>query len=221
MNRRRKNEKFLKEKPCIPWIKDTGLNDAVVRQAADGALQRAVRSFRDRNLSTEEIAEIHRVLTAPVVPVGYYAGGIRQDSSRYRCLAQDVEVGGIPGSHFREVLVDLARLCHEYAGAIATYEARLDEMRDREKARGLALVTAKMVAGFIRVHPFLNGNGRTSRIIWAAILATFGFVPQHDVTIRPAPPYPELMAQAMRGDVRLLVASIVQYMLRHPPTLES
>ncbi len=78
-----------------------------------------------------------------------------------------------------------------------------------ERATQLAMVTANLIGGFIRIHPFLNGNGRTSRLLCRYCLLRFGVPPKFTTHPRPALPYGQLMAAAMRADYRPLALEIL------------
>jgi len=69
----------------------------------------------------------------------------------------------------------------------------------------LAILLGHFAAFFIRIHPFLNGNGRLSRLLIAWGMMRFGFRMPMTVHIRPpGRKYSSIMAAAMDGDPRPL-----------------
>ncbi|MDA1050309.1 MAG: FAD-dependent oxidoreductase [Planctomycetota bacterium] len=71
--------------------------------------------------------------------------------------------------------------------------------------------------GMIQIHPFLNGNGRASRILWAWGLVRFGVPIQGRIHLRPDPPYNDVMREAMRGNYGPLALQILQHLSVHSP----
>jgi hypothetical protein len=118
------------------------------------------------------------------------------------CLARNVQVGGISGAAF-EIMPDVIR---HFDTAVDDLLAAVD---DAIKAglSGDALVdfmldcAAWITACFLRIHPYLNGNGRISRLISNALLYRFG-LGLNNVRLNPRPdaPYSSAGRFAMLGD---------------------
>lgn len=72
------------------------------------------------------------------------------------------------------------------------------------------------VGAFVRIHPFVNGNGRTSRLLWTTLLGRFGLPPQLSVLRRPGPPYPHVMAAAMDQDYGPAVVMVLRALAQGP-----
>lgn len=159
----------------------------------------------------------HGSLFADFVPLDYYAGNFRQPDPARPCLAQNVAVGPIPGSNFRLVVSDMAQLFAEAQQTLRALETDWPYLSPEDRAVAIALVTGDLVGGFIRIHPFLNGNGRTSRLLWRWVLWRFGVPPQFTVFPRPSPPYGPLMAEAMRGNNLPLQYHVLQHLSAYSP----
>jgi fido (protein-threonine AMPylation protein) len=186
---------------------------AIVGQVAD-ALQTSARSTV---LGPEDPCRWHRSIFRNFVPLDCYAGNCRSSSSQHPCLAVNVHVAGIPGSAFQTVQQDLDSLFADARKRLAVLEINWPLVSPKERTLSLAVVTANLVGGFIRVHPFVNGNGRISRLIWAWCLFRFGVPKQFSLHPRPAQPYGQLMAQAMVGNFNPLALAVLDHLARNAP----
>ena len=159
----------------------------------------------------------HYSLFAKFVPVGYYAGNFRQDDPHQPCLSQDVKVGSNLGSPFQRVPADMDALESQARLSLARLELAWTEHSPQERAKKLASFLAALIGRFIQVHPFLNGNGRTSRVLWAWGLLRFGVPVQCRIDPRPDSPYGDLMQKAMTGNYGPLALYILQHFANHRP----
>lgn len=116
------------------------------------------------------------------------------------CLNVPVAVGGIPGAPAHLVLAQFDALLTTFQNAVANAQHQGAISNPQKRAGEAAKIVGTMIGEFIRIHPFRNGNGRTSRLLWHALLYRFGFPPQCGVVKRPARPYGDAMAASMRGD---------------------
>ncbi len=66
----------------------------------------------------------------------------------------------------------------------------------------------------MRIHPFANGNGRTSRVIANAILVRYGFPPVFRLRPRPDGSYPYAASKSMTGDHRAMANYATTQILR-------
>lgn len=179
-----------------------------------------------RQLPSEEtVASWHEEAFASVVPLGYYAGGVRRDDDVMRpCLKSDVAVGvpGQPQTHVHGSPPGVARahlnaLFEMIAEPISTLEVEWPNLSPSQRVRRLAGIIGVAVGRFVQIHPFINGNGRTSRVLWRALLNRFGLPPQATVLRRPPDPYAPLMDASMRGNHAPLVFTILQVLRAGPP----
>ncbi len=135
------------------------------------------------------------------VPVDYYAGNCRGVEIGKPCLARDVQVGTLQGSSFVLARAHLDKMLTDMQGALTSLETRRPHLAGTDFAMAVAQIVGTAIGAFVRVHPFLNGNGRTSRLLWRVLLARLGFPAQASVVKRPASPYDVAMAAAMVGDL--------------------
>jgi len=153
---------------------------------------------------------------ADYVPLDYYAGEFRQLDIKRPCLATDVYVDGRPGFPFIDVLAAMSSFSSGLSGEVA----RLDELWAKGVPSNLTQELAKIVGvaigEFIHIHPFINGNGRTSRLLWTGLLSRYGFSPELSIVRRPGPPYPKVMKQAMSGDYGPAVALVLIALAKAP-----
>lgn len=166
--------------------------------------------MQSRAMSPTSLQKWHSWMFKSVVPVPYYAGNFRQRSLKYPCLYMDVQVGphlGVAPDYVKEAVDQLCR----------TLESEIESLNPINPLN-IAKLIAKVVGGFICIHPFLNGNGRTSRLIWRVILARLGLPPQLSLVHRPREPYGTVMAAAMQGDWAPLAAYVLLALATNPPT---
>lgn len=201
---------------CPPWNDEVPAN--LESSAAANLLAAHFAVYADaRSLITPQfLLRWHRLLFDGLVPVAYYAGNFRQVNSSLPCLAAGVEVAKVEGAHPAICAVSITRLIEMCLPALRRTADDLPS-QSAEAARRLATVAAVLIGGFIRIHPFLNGNGRTSRLLWMWLLLRHGLRPQVRVAPRPDQPYSAIMEAAMKGDDAPLALYILSYLGGHDP----
>lgn len=162
-------------------------------------------------------SRLHRTLFTPFVPLPYYAGHYRGVDHARPCLATQVRVGSIDALDYRLVRDYLSDLFERVQVQFTQLELRWAQLSPADRACQLAIAIANLVGGFIQIHPFINGNGRTSRLLWRWCLMRFGVPPQVCTHPRPDPPYASVMEAAMRGDYRPFVIYVLQHLSLHEP----
>jgi fido (protein-threonine AMPylation protein) len=196
---------------CPDWCDDAAER---LTPAARHALWTATRAAAAATTKgTPDLAVVeswHDAAFAPVVPLRCYAGNVRQNHAKHLCLAQNVAVGPLPGSDFNVVPNDARQLFDWVSLQIRALEVTWSATSPTDRVKRLAGVVGVAVGWFVRIHPFVNGNGRTSRILWTALLARFGLPPQCSVLKRPAPPYDQIMASAMTGNYQPCVLEVLR-----------
>jgi len=125
-------------------------------------------------------------------------------------LSKTVSIGGVSGSPPEQVLADSRELDEVLRQKLSALEAAWSGLTIADQHRRTARLVAEIIAGFIRIHPFVNGNGRMSRLLWAVLLVRLGLPMQLLTLTRPPEPYGEAMGKAMCGDLSHCMALVLQ-----------
>ena len=212
--------------PCPVWEdrpppgREAEYQDAILRA------RRRVGRYAPARLPDEKaLRHLHRTMFADFVELDCYAGNFRgpADPDRplapERCLAENVQVAGVPGADLHQVAGAIDFLCYQIETRVKLLEMQWSGLEPTERVTRLAVSIAEAVGTFIRIHPFLNGNGRTSRLLWQWFCNRFGVPPQVRVAPRPsdATPYATCMAAAMSGDNRSLAVHVLLWLGRYSP----
>jgi hypothetical protein len=130
--------------------------------------------------------------------------------TRLRVLPEMLPLTVSQGSPWQKTKADLQSLLLEVATTLVPLENSWDDTEPEERLRILATTIAYFIGRFIQIHPFLDGNGRISRIFWTAIYARYNVpAPYASIAERPGNPYPTLMAKAMNGEFAPLIATMI------------
>lgn len=162
---------------CPPWVSPE--SDEQLTSVVRGLLgfQRFVSGAAARHVLVHgDLKEWHGKIFKDVAPLPYYAGHYRCVDPKFPCLAQSVYIGGYPGAPYEEV----PRLMHEHSDQMQDAVRRTDKYISSNPTsinRLCATVQlASLYAGrFIQIHPFLNGNGRMSRLISNYVFGRYGY----------------------------------------------
>jgi len=116
------------------------------------------KSAPSRELNQDLACDIHRMLFGGVFPRA--AGKCRHNATGFD---QPVSFDGIPAPHFR----DLPEMLNEWSQKIR-YETRaianwMDEDSPERHLTNVYKIAAYAHCELVRMHPFVNGNGRTAR----------------------------------------------------------
>jgi fido (protein-threonine AMPylation protein) len=161
----------------------------------------------------------HAHLFSEIVPLPCYAGNYRSDIG-HPCLACDVEVAGVRGAPFAQTSSAVQLLADQAKRHATDLELEWSSLPATERCFRVAVLIANLVGIFIRIHPFVNGNGRTSRLIWRYGLFRFGVPIQVYTHPRPPQPYDDLMAAAMAGDIKPLILYVLQHLQSNAPHIQ-
>ncbi len=202
---------------CPDW--DGAIPPEEIRTRIKSAYESAIGAANTELIGSDSVKHWHEKMFHALTPLPYFAGNFRQDDVGRVCLGINVKVGGILGSDFRHVLSHMGLLFDNFSRTIRLVEVSWPTLSPDERALRVATAIGDLVGGFIRIHPFINGNGRTSRIIWAAALRRFGISPQFRINPRPPQPYENVMASCMSGDFLPLQLLILRALSARPQIL--
>lgn len=201
---------------CPPWIDDTEHTSPKFAALGRQVLNRVVAECRSACPDLANIKSWHRALFADYVPLDYYAGEFRQLDIKRPCLANEVYVNGRQGFPFIDVLPAMSSFSLRLRREVARLEDLWPKGDPNNLTRELAKIVGVAIGAFIHIHPFINGNGRTSRLLWTGLLSRYGFSPESSIVRRPGPPYPEVMKQVMSGDYGPAVALVLIALAKTP-----
>lgn len=170
-------------------------DDDVASERADANLAKLTidipsASNQSRSLPTAELARYwHREMVRGLeIPDDAYRGGFRGDA--HPALADyEVTVGALEITRARDVAEEIRQMMVELEVRISCLD-ELDKQGDPEIldpsfVRAILETAAWLHCEWVRVHPFVNGNGRTARM-WVLWLCGRYGLPQL-LALRPRP----------------------------------
>lgn len=75
-----------------------------------------------------------------------------------------------------------------------------DTLPDEDGLDAVLELLAWVHGEWIRIHPFVNGNGRTARVLANSVAMRYGLPPFVRLRPRPAPDYAAAATESMRGN---------------------
>ncbi len=210
---------------CPDWSTDgPETREGNFRRSSADAYRAVQAAARRKMVDSPMCCGWHRTMFVHHVPLDYYAGNYRQVDPSRPCLEKNVEVSGIAGAPYNIVDSEMRRLFDVARLHLISLEINWPRLSPNERSKRLAIILAMMIGRFIQIHPFVNGNGRVSRLLWAWGLIRFGVPPQLRVRRHPEhPKYNSVMAKAMQGDFSPLALFIITHLARHahnPPIVQ-
>jgi hypothetical protein len=126
-------------------------------------------------------------------------------------------IGAAIGAHRGVPSKDVAAQAQRFIDVTQALLAALDkrfpadelDALDGDGLRAVAEAAAWAHCEWVRIHPFANGNGRTSRLIGNTILVRYGLPPVFRLRPRPDGDYADAAAAAMRGDHLPMTAYVI------------
>jgi Fic/DOC family len=203
----------------VEWSGDgTPADHLQVERNLHGLMRDLQRDAPGRSLPTIGMArEWHRrIFDGIAVPVPYYVGGVRDsDPSEPELDGYRVSVPGPVGAIEAVAPSSVWAELGKFEGLARSEALRLDASIPYNPDVRLAppddvvVFSASLLGEWLRIHPFVNGNGRTARIWgnWAALrygLPAF-------IRLRPRPTgntYITASERSMYGDHRYMVAEL-------------
>jgi len=156
----------------------------------------------------------HEAVFKNAVPLSYYAGNYRCDNAARPCLGQNVSVNNHPGTDYHLVENEMSA----YSGNLDSYIRQTDAHMNVEFSFTKRIIASLQLASwgvgrFHQIHPFLNGNGRISRLLANYFFVRYGlgFVPFKTIA-RPLGDYVTAMDTCMSGN---FVALFQYFVLLH------
>lgn len=150
----------------------------------------------------------------------YYAGHYRGED--FRCLKYyrvgvrgDRRVGFEPHQVFG-YMSELSNIIREsVAGIDQGMKLPNAQMPLKEKILYLVVAVCRIFEIFLRIHPYVNGNGHTARFCVWAILGRYGLWPKRwPIDPRPPdPPYTSLILEYRNGNPHPLEEYIMQTLI--------
>lgn len=181
---------------CPPWGEPADLGPQV--PIAEAILQKGQSAPVFVALSRSLLENWHRRLFEGRVALDHYAGNVRQEDPQRPCLGRNVAAAGGTGTHYPKVPTEVDALCLRAERGLRA----VDRWTLPPERHFLALcsLVGGTVAGFLRIHPFLDGNSRMSRLLMHVMLQRLG-LPLVSTVIPPVEPeFSDLKRAAMRGD---------------------
>ena len=126
------------------------------------------------------------------------------------------------GSHRGVPSTEVEAACRKFTATLRALTRALDRRfpvdspdLDTDGLRAIAEAAAWAHAEWVRIHPFVNGNGRTARLLGNVILVRFGLPPVFRLRPRPEGSYPVAASQAMTNGHRALADYVVAQLLQY------
>lgn len=170
---------------------------AVLRGIRDAAQER-------EPLTLDAIRGWHReTMRGLTVPHKKYVGRFRGEPS---LKGIEVEIGKHWGSPSDQVAQEVGVFSDRLTRVLARLDAAIAPNADltADQLEAVLQVSAWAHAGWVRIHPFANGNGRTARLLANAIALRYGLPPFVRLRPRPNHGYAHAAEASMRGDHRPL-----------------
>ncbi len=175
---------------CPPWeYANHPKRDQVLRVE----VQKILGGLRSSKIPTEALTgdsrPIHGQVFSALTPSGYsyFAGHFRGEN--FRCLKFcPVTAGGDPRVGHAPQIVQATMNAFGYRARLAF--SKIDGLSDPLAKFAYAIrLASNFFELFLRIHPYMNGNGHMARFIVWATLGRYGYWPER-WPVEPRPPDP-------------------------------
>jgi hypothetical protein len=180
----------------VDWDADSGPLRANLREVGS-ALR---RDARNRVTPTVEAARSwhQTMMLGLTVPASHYVGRFRGEAGLEGVPVRIGNYLGVPAHH---VAAELRSFEHTLQRAVDALDALIepDGPSDGDQLAAVIDLCAWAHSEWVRIHPFINGNGRTARL-WANLIAMrYGLPAFVEVRPRPGRGYSDAAVEAMQG----------------------
>lgn len=167
-----------------------------------------VAQWADRRgkFSTATIKRWHRKTMAGLdVPHPRFVGRFRGEPG---LQDEPVYIGSQAGTTAALVAGEV----NEFVKRLQAVSERLDKLLrrgeelDRDGLQAVVELAAWAHSEWVRIHPFVNGNGRTARLLTNAILMRYSLPPVLKLRPRPQLPYGSAGAEGIAGNTKPMAA---------------
>jgi hypothetical protein len=169
-----------------------------MREVAKFILNRA-KSFI---INHGNLKDWHLTVFREAVPISYYAGNFRSEDPARPCLGARAFIGGHEGLDYHLVPGEMG----SYSSRLHSYALATDSLMSAQPSFAMKVQSSLQMASwavgrFVQIHPFLNGNGRISRLLANYFFVRYGLGMAHFESFpRPGGDYGAAMERCMVGD---------------------
>ncbi len=176
---------------CPPWeYSYIDGHDEIIGSRIKDILVDLAEGRIDKRRTAGDTRQVHARIFRGLTPTlcEYYAGNYR--GSDLVCLKhRQVYVGGDPrvGILPQDVSAEISLLRTRILSGSRQIERAIVDMPDAVmKVLNIIRFICEVFVEFLRIHPYLNGNGHAGRYLLWALLLSFGYAPRR-FTIHPRP----------------------------------
>lgn len=177
----------------------TQLQESVKKILADPARSRAIPN-------TRMLESWHGLIYSPVAPFSCTAGRIRRVGN-LQCPRLGEPIAIMSGSRILHHTTASAYVPNrmsvfdkEIRSRAGVLDATWNSLTDEEQLDSLSALAAWAHGELIRIHPFVDSNGRVSRLLVNYLLLRYGTLPILNIRPRPGRDYEKAADASMRDD---------------------